>query len=108
MYRLHFALNETQERRHQSQRRYIETPDLVKSDKGMKPSQIAVVENQPHSTPHLQIEVQEHIFKRLSDLANKEQIPLKLLVSELLREMLLFHKREVQKIVEKLKCHGSK
>lgn len=63
----------------------------------------AVVETQPHSTPPFSIDVEEHISKRLSDIADKEQIDLKLLTSELLRTFIILHRSETQRIIDKLK-----
>jgi hypothetical protein len=61
---------------------------------------VAVVENQPPLHTVFLIEIKEHIFQRLSDLAAREQISLKWLAPQLLTHMLCCHRREVKEIVE--------
>jgi len=64
--------------------------------------QTAVVEQPPLHTASF-IEAEEQLFKRLSDLAQKERISLKILTSELLKAFLILHKREVKQCVENIK-----
>jgi hypothetical protein len=65
--------------------------------------QVAVVETKPPLHNAFSIEVEYHIFKRLSTISIKEEIPIRLLTSELLKHMLLFERREVQQIIAKIR-----
>jgi hypothetical protein len=61
----------------------------------------------PSPHPLFSIEVHENIYKRLSDLADKEEIPVKMLASELLKTMLILHHRELRQIIEAIKKRNS-
>lgn len=65
----------------------------------------AVVGNAQVPTSALfSIQIEENIFKRLSDLASINGIPLKLLASRLLMHMVVYHRTEVKELVERIKC----
>jgi hypothetical protein len=68
----------------------------------METSHPAVVEN-PHSTPLFYVEVEASIFKKLTNLATKEQIPISQLTSEILKAFLTAHHRELKALIESLK-----
>jgi hypothetical protein len=54
--------------------------------------------------PVFSVEVKQHIFQRLSDLASINGIPIKVLVSRLLMHMVVYHRMEIKEIVERIKC----
>jgi len=62
----------------------------------------AVVEK-PRSTPLFWIEIEENVFKKLTILAAKEQIPISQLASEILKAFLTAHHRELKTLIETLK-----
>ena len=64
---------------------------------------IAEAEHAQGSTSAFSVEVEEHIFKHLSDLANKENVPLNPLSSEIFKAFLVLHRRELRQIIETIK-----
>ena len=54
---------------------------------------------QQGSPPIFYVEVEKSISQRLSDLADKEHIPLKILTSRLIMHMLIYHRKEVSEII---------
>jgi len=77
----------------------------------MQQVSVAGVEVAQSSTPLFSIEVESTVAQRLSDLSAKEKIPIKRLASQLLSQMLLFHRHEVNQIITQLrrnqKCRDS-
>jgi len=63
----------------------------------------AVVEVAQASTPLFYVEVEASIFKKLTNLATKEQIPISQLTSEILKAFLTAHHRELKALIETLK-----
>ena len=61
------------------------------------------VDSTPTTPPPFSIEVEEQVFKRLSDLANKERLSITVLTSQLLKVFLTLHKREVRQLIENIK-----
>jgi predicted transcriptional regulator len=61
------------------------------------------VDSTPTTPPSFSIEVEEQVFKRLSDLANKERLSITVLTSQLLKVFLTLHKREVRQLIENIK-----
>lgn len=55
----------------------------------------------PPRLPH--IEIEETIFRKLGDISTRENITLRELISELLKYMLVQHRRELRQIIETLK-----
>jgi len=56
------------------------------------------------STPPLfTIEVEKSISQKLANLADKENIPIKILASRLIAFMLLYHRAEVNALIERMK-----
>ena len=62
------------------------------------------VELQPPLHAVFSVEVEQHIFQRLSDLAGINGIPIKVLVSRLLLHMFVYHRMEIDEIMERIKC----
>jgi hypothetical protein len=62
-----------------------------------------------HLTPALppRIEIEQSIYEKLSEICLVEKISLKVLASRLLLHMLVYHKKEVKEIVERIKCPAS-
>jgi predicted DNA-binding ribbon-helix-helix protein len=78
-----------------------------------KSQQIAVgVDSIPRTPPLFSIELESHVFKRLQNLAAKEQISVSELASALIKCLLLLHRTEVKRVIEEIrrnhKCHVSK
>jgi hypothetical protein len=57
----------------------------------------------PKPNPAFSIEIEKHLFQKLGDISTRENIPLRELVSELLKYMLVQHSRELRHIVETIK-----
>lgn len=55
------------------------------------------------STPLFSVEVESSVAQRLSDLAKKEEIPLKVLASRLIAYMLMYHRKEVAELITRMK-----
>jgi hypothetical protein len=49
------------------------------------------------------IEVEESVFNRLSEISTTEKIPLKTLTSRLIMHMLLYHRKEIAELIERIK-----
>jgi hypothetical protein len=97
--------NERQESRHQSQRRYIETPDLAESDPKVT-SQQQMGRGEGHPSPPIppsSLELSKNVFQKLANLATKENVSVNQLASEMLKAMLALHHREVRQIIETIK-----
>jgi len=65
---------------------------------------VASVDEAQASHSLFSVEIEENIFKRLSDLASINGIPIKVLVSRLLMHMVVYHRMEIKEIVERIKC----
>jgi hypothetical protein len=55
------------------------------------------------STPPLFIEVEKSISQKLANLADKENLPIKILASRLIAYMLLYHRKEVNELITRMK-----
>jgi hypothetical protein len=55
------------------------------------------------STPTFFIEVEKSISQKLANLADKEKIPIKILTSRLIAYMLLYHRKEVNDLITRMK-----
>jgi hypothetical protein len=49
------------------------------------------------------IEVEESVFNRLSEISTVQKIPLKTLTSRLIMHMLLYHRKEIAELIERIK-----
>jgi hypothetical protein len=61
------------------------------------------VEAAQASTPFFSVEVESTVAQRLADLSAKENIPLKILASRLIAYMLLYHRKEVNDLITRMK-----
>ena len=49
------------------------------------------------------IEVEQSVFNKLSEISTAQKIPLKTLTSRLIMHMLLYHRKEIAELIERLK-----
>ena len=54
-------------------------------------------------TPLFSVEVESTVAQRLTDLSAKENIPLKILTSRLIAYMLMYHRKEVNALITRMK-----
>jgi len=69
----------------------------------MNKNQQAVMEVAQASIPPFLIEIDESVFKRLTNLANKEGISINELASALIKCLLLLHRAEVKRVIDTIK-----
>jgi uncharacterized protein YwlG (UPF0340 family) len=64
---------------------------------------VADVREAQARTPYFSVEIEEKIFKRLTELSEKEGVSIKILASEMLKTFLTLHHRELKALIEILK-----
>jgi hypothetical protein len=105
VFRVRSLTIERQEPSYKSQRRYVKTSDVRTVTPKVKSQQQASagVGNAQVPNPAFSIEIPKHLFQKLDDISTRENISLREFVSELLRRMLLYHRKETREIIENLK-----
>jgi len=109
MFNLHFTSTNHSKRKDQIEHNRGQTSsvDVRNMQSQQEPKLVCGVSKNETSHTIFSIEVHENIYKRLSDLADKEEIPVKALTSELLKTMLILHHRELRQIIEAIKKRNS-